>query len=100
MGRCLQEILRYSQVDYSIRCMFPKWGDWEIQYTRKGIIREKVKRALKVLAFAAFVVAAFKIRKHPITGLMALPNVLKRIFKQSLMMALGTLDRAMSWLAE
>ncbi|KAI4257145.1 MAG: hypothetical protein LQ352_001785 [Teloschistes flavicans] len=37
----------YSQIDFTFRCMFPKWSDWEVQYTRKGLLKRQARQALK-----------------------------------------------------
>ncbi|KAL9101218.1 MAG: hypothetical protein Q9163_003500 [Psora crenata] len=71
----------YSQADFTLRSMFPKWGDWDIQYTRKGLIKQRIQQILQVLAFAACLFGALAIRKDPVGGLAAIPAVLKRAFK-------------------
>jgi hypothetical protein len=39
----------YSQVDFWRRCAFPKWDDWNITYTKKGIAKMRMRRAVRVL---------------------------------------------------
>ena len=80
--------------------MFPKWNDWNIQYTRKGMIKLKIKRMLQVFALAAFLVGAFAIRKDPVAGLGAIPGVARRTFKSGLLIILGIVERGVSWLAK
>ncbi|KAI9722351.1 MAG: hypothetical protein M1812_001823 [Candelaria pacifica] len=36
----------YSQIDFTLRCMFPKWGDWNIKYTRKGMLKLRLRQIL------------------------------------------------------
>jgi cation diffusion facilitator CzcD-associated flavoprotein CzcO len=40
----------WSQVHYTLRCMFPYWGDWEEKLTRQGVVRRRVRNVLKVAA--------------------------------------------------
>ena len=53
----------FSQIDYSIRCMFPKWSDWNIQYTTKGLIKHRLAQTLKVIALVVSITGAFYIRR-------------------------------------
>jgi hypothetical protein len=41
---------RRSQIDFTLRCMFPRYSDWDVSYTRKGLIKYRVLRTLKYLA--------------------------------------------------
>ena len=91
--------VRYSQVDFSIRCMFPKWGDWDIHYTGKGMIRQRVKQILQLLSFIAILMGALSIRQDPVAGLAAIPSVLTQMVQMALSTMLGMLDRGKSWLA-
>ena len=62
----------FSQIDYSIRCMFPKWSDWNIQYTTKGLLKHRISQILKVIALAASILGAWYIRHDVRGGLMGL----------------------------
>ncbi|KAL8832198.1 MAG: hypothetical protein Q9191_000414 [Dirinaria sp. TL-2023a] len=57
----------FSQIDYSLRCMFPKWSDWDIEYTRQGIVKKRIRRALSFIAFVAGIVGSYQIWKGPET---------------------------------
>lgn len=54
---------RRSQIDFSLRCMFPKWSDWDIKYTRRGVIKARISKILKFLAFAATLVGIYWLQK-------------------------------------
>ncbi|KZF22262.1 putative flavin-binding monooxygenase [Xylona heveae TC161] len=48
----------YSQVDFWWRCTFPKWRDWNMQYTRKGLIKRRLGQTLKLCVIFAAIAAA------------------------------------------
>ncbi|ERF71152.1 hypothetical protein EPUS_05981 [Endocarpon pusillum Z07020] len=39
----------WSQIHFTLRCMFPRYGDWEATYTRKGAVKRRVRTVAKVL---------------------------------------------------
>ena len=78
--------------------MFPKWGDWDVQYTRKGFIRQKVKQALKVFAFTASIVGLYSIRKISASNGTSLLEVIKSMLKQGLSVGLGAFNKTVTWL--
>ncbi|KAJ5047307.1 uncharacterized protein L3040_003136 [Drepanopeziza brunnea f. sp. 'multigermtubi'] len=43
----------YTQIRFTLRCMFPTWSDWDIKYTRKAIFKKYAKRVLKAFIFLA-----------------------------------------------
>ena len=45
----------YTQVDFWRRCTFPRWEDWNIEYTSKGRARMRVRRAVRGLAVVLLV---------------------------------------------
>jgi cation diffusion facilitator CzcD-associated flavoprotein CzcO len=53
----------YSQVDFWRRCMFPRWQDWNIEYTQKGIMRMRVRRAVRGLAVVLLIGGLVKARQ-------------------------------------
>lgn len=53
----------YSQVDFWRRCTFPKWDDWNIEYTDKGLWSIRRTRALRVLGLGLVVVGAWRARQ-------------------------------------
>ncbi|KAL8781921.1 MAG: hypothetical protein Q9194_000114 [Teloschistes cf. exilis] len=58
----------YSQIDFTLRCMFPKWSDWDFQYTRKGLLKRQARQALSVLLVASVVVGAYTLRSAVLKG--------------------------------
>jgi cation diffusion facilitator CzcD-associated flavoprotein CzcO len=36
-----------TQIDFTLRCMFPRWSHWNATYTRKGLIKLTLGRILK-----------------------------------------------------
>lgn len=42
--------------------MFPKWSDWDIEYTRKGLIKRRIRQSLAFIAFAASIIGLYRIR--------------------------------------
>jgi cation diffusion facilitator CzcD-associated flavoprotein CzcO len=52
-----------SQIDASIRHMFPVWSHWNAQYTTKGLIKLQLGRILKLVALLSVLMAvAFRVR--------------------------------------
>lgn len=43
--------------------MFPKWDDWNIAYTRRGIWNIRRTRATRVLAVLLAVIGAYRLRQ-------------------------------------
>ncbi len=54
---------RYTQLDFTRRCMFPKWNDWNIKYTPQGLLKQRIRRGVSILAFAAALVGAYRARQ-------------------------------------
>lgn len=54
---------RYTQIWFGLRCMFPTWRDWDIQYTRKGLVRRATSRTLRTLGLIAFIMSVVSIRR-------------------------------------
>ncbi|EXJ85280.1 hypothetical protein A1O3_05955 [Capronia epimyces CBS 606.96] len=52
----------WTQVDFTLRCAFPRWRHWDAKYTRKGLAKARFARASKlfglVVALWAVVFAA------------------------------------------
>ncbi|KAH3918183.1 hypothetical protein HBI56_144170 [Parastagonospora nodorum] len=53
----------YTQVDFWRRCMWPKWADWNIEYTKKGLWNQRKMRAMRALAVLLAIVGAYRIRQ-------------------------------------
>lgn len=85
----------FSQFDYSIRCMFPKWSDWQVQYTRKGLLKERIRQGLNLVILAAMIVGLYQARRSP-GGISALPSMLRQHFKGLIRGFLGSMNRGIS----
>jgi len=44
--------------------MFPKWSDWNLKYTSKGLTKQRVKGGLVYTAFAAALIGAYYTRRN------------------------------------
>jgi hypothetical protein len=53
----------YTQVDFWRRCTFPRWDDWNIEYTSKGIARRRAKRVVRTLALVLAIGGAWRFRQ-------------------------------------
>lgn len=42
----------WSQIHFALRCMFPRRSDWTATYTRKGLLKKRLRVCLAVLAVA------------------------------------------------
>ncbi len=78
----------WSQVHFTLRCMFPTYGDWDAKLTRKGVMRRRVRTAVGsvgvALAMAAVVYAGT-------SGMNELVGSVRSAVR-------GGLERAGSWL--
>ena len=59
----LTGLCRRSQIEYAKRCFFPKYNDWNIQLTNRGIIQRRLRKTLAYAFFAFALVAAFWARR-------------------------------------
>lgn len=57
---------RYTQIWFTLRCMFPKYSDWNLTYTRRGLVKLYLQRGLRVLALLVLLVGALKARQKGI----------------------------------
>ncbi|KAJ9606787.1 hypothetical protein H2200_008796 [Cladophialophora chaetospira] len=53
-----------TQVDFSLRCMFPVWWHWDIQYTRKGLLRLAVRRLVRLVGVLGLLWGALYVRRN------------------------------------
>lgn len=71
---CLVDVLlllvltwfRYTQIDFWRRCTFPRWSDWDIAYTRKGMATKLQTKAVRLVAVSLAVVAAYRAHRRGI----------------------------------
>ena len=55
-------VKRYSQIWFTFRCMFPRWNDWNIQYTRKGKIKKMSKQIFGLVVVVAIIIVTYQIQ--------------------------------------
>ena len=76
--------------------MFPRWSDFDIQYTRKGLIKYRISQTLRVVVLIATIVGAYYIRKDVRGGLLAVRTLLRQRVKSTLFSILGVVQKAVS----
>lgn len=55
---------RYSQIWFWYWCRFPKWRDWTIRYTKKGMVKLAISRLLKLSAVVYFLLGFYRARQE------------------------------------
>ncbi|KAI9827508.1 MAG: hypothetical protein M1832_004858 [Thelocarpon impressellum] len=82
-------VFPYSQIWFTLLCMFPRWRDWDIAYTRKGSMKMRNVQALRIVAFVIAIVGLSRARKAGL-GLTNAPQFLRMGIKQALSSVLET----------
>ncbi|KAF9640073.1 putative flavin-binding protein [Lasiodiplodia theobromae] len=54
----------YTQIWFTLRCMFPKWSDWNITYTKRGLLKLYLQHGLRVLAVFVFLIGGWRARQR------------------------------------
>ena len=80
--------------------MFPKWGDWNIQYTTKGLIKQRIRQTLRLLTLLASIVGLYYMRKDVRGGLRAFDSSVKQQVKFGLLRLLGWAERGVRMMPE
>jgi hypothetical protein len=82
----------YSQIHFTLWCMFPSWNDWSFSYTRKGIFKRRMWLLVKILMI---VLPAYGILRANRVGLKLRdgPGLLKRIVSEGLARSISMLER-------
>lgn len=78
--------------------MFPKWRDWHIQYTSKGLLKYRLRQALKYVAFAAAIVGLYRARKKGV-AVTALPGLLRMFVREGALRLLNGLQGVLAKVA-
>ncbi|KAL9061780.1 MAG: hypothetical protein Q9206_000350 [Seirophora lacunosa] len=86
----------YSQTDFTFRCMFPKWSDWDLQYTRRGLMKMQARRALNVLLLTFAVFGVYTLQQQSSGS----SDVVQKYLKQGLLGLAGIVDRAITMLPD
>ncbi|KAF4632931.1 hypothetical protein G7Y89_g5190 [Cudoniella acicularis] len=53
----------YSQFNFWLRCAFPTWSDWDIKYTRKGLMKRRTVALLKIFSVFAAVTGFLRLAR-------------------------------------
>ncbi|KAF2472178.1 FAD/NAD(P)-binding domain-containing protein [Lindgomyces ingoldianus] len=54
----------YTQIDFYRRCVFPKWNDWNVAYTKQGLAKKQTKRVIRLVTVALLIVGSYHVRKR------------------------------------
>ncbi|KAI4191343.1 MAG: hypothetical protein L6R41_000130 [Letrouitia leprolyta] len=93
----------YSQIDFTFRCMFPKWSDWDLQYTRKGLVKKRARQILNMLLLASVMIGAFFLRRKDrgdYTNLQSIKHLARVYLKLSLVGISRIVNQAISLFPE
>ncbi|KAI1007790.1 hypothetical protein K3495_g443 [Podosphaera aphanis] len=62
----------YSQIWFTLYCMFPTWNDWQIIYTKKGKAKNFVSKTLRAVALVAVIygITRSRLRQEPTSFIM------------------------------
>ena len=80
--------------------MFPKWSDWNIQYTRKGLLKRRISQTLRVLVLAAVIVGAYSVRKDIRVSLYMFQNMFRVNIKSALFEILRLAQKGVNMIPE
>lgn len=83
--------------------MFPKWSDWDLQYTRKGFIKKQARGALNILLLASVIIGAYSLGQQGIgayTNLQGLKHFVRRYLRQGLVGISGMVNWVITMLPE
>ena len=85
-------LLRRSQIDFSLRCMFPKWRDWNIEYTPKGLRKLQLQQAIRIIGLVLALYTAYSIRHDFRGGVLEIRRMAVDLVRRGLHSALAVLD--------
>ncbi|KAF2832951.1 FAD/NAD(P)-binding domain-containing protein [Ophiobolus disseminans] len=88
----------YTQIDFWRRCTFPRWSDWNIEYTSKGIWNMRRRRATRILAMVLAIVGAYRLRRSGM-GVGDVKRMLQKLVRgsaASVLQVLGDVRRQVS----
>jgi hypothetical protein len=79
-----------TQIDFTLRCMFPRWSHWDAKYTRKGLIKLQLGRILKLFGLVVAVWGAIFTARN---GVRNTRDLLAQVLRRSLEGVKGLVDR-------
>ncbi|EON67384.1 hypothetical protein W97_06637 [Coniosporium apollinis CBS 100218] len=83
----------YTQIDFTRRCMFPKWEDWNVKYTPQGLLKQRIRRGAGILAFVAALVGAYRARQKGL-GVRDITAMVRQILHSAMGTGRAVLQRA------
>jgi hypothetical protein len=57
----------YTQIDFTLRNMFPNYKHWDYSYTKKGLIKGRIEKFLRLLTYAAAFFALYRAKQNGYT---------------------------------
>lgn len=81
---------RRSQTDFTLRCLFPKYNDWDIAYTPRGLLKQKFHRFMSHATVSGLMIG---LALGYLSG-----YGLEEMARLSVAVCLGTLKDQASWL--
>lgn len=73
----------YTQFDFMYRCLFPNWSHWDVEYTRKGIWKNRMITLAKAAALAFAITVPFRAKQYN-ESLAGLKNMISKVAVQAL----------------
>ncbi|KAF2761812.1 FAD/NAD(P)-binding domain-containing protein [Pseudovirgaria hyperparasitica] len=65
----------WSQIRFTYRCMFPRWRDWNIKYTTKGLWKLRLQAIFRLLAITSTIAVLLKMRSMGLDSLESIKSV-------------------------
>lgn len=56
---------RYTQIHYWLRCTIPFWQHWTANFTQKGLVVQRVHRAIRFTVLAAVFAGLAWVQRNP-----------------------------------
>jgi len=56
-------IYPYTQINFAWRCMFPKYDDWNITLTPKGVAKARLRKSAHILSWTLLLTALYQARR-------------------------------------
>ncbi len=79
-----------TQVDFTLRCMFPVWRHWDVRYTRKGLVKLALTRLVKLVGIVGLIWGVVYARRN---GVERTKTILREVLKRGVENARGVLAR-------
>ena len=72
--------------------MFPKWNNYDVQYTRKGLIKKWIRQSLSFVIFVAGIVTLYQAQKQG-QSFASLYDILRQRARGLVAVLLATVER-------